>query len=295
MTIRDDTLGRTELAPDRPFYAPGLMLGAEDFTAEQLYHRARLARTLAYLHGGGTIAGLVISHRPASGTTEEQLRVGPGLAVDRLGRMIEVPRPWCLPLARWYAAQEEDVLDAAVFANVPITGEPDPAAVTPPPALTTTNVSGVVADVFIRFVNCDRAKTPAFQTGAFDALDAVVPARVRDAFDVTLAPRTDLLLPADPLGDLGGIADVPARRAAWRWRVLRAWREPGNWGDELVLTREPEHPTGVDPSSLFLGRIVIPADATAGAPTRRNEPVAVDNYARRFVPSGAALASWLGL
>jgi hypothetical protein len=53
---RADALEAAE-RPDRPFYATGVLLDAEDFLDEQTYHRGRLARALAYLHGTGTIAG----------------------------------------------------------------------------------------------------------------------------------------------------------------------------------------------------------------------------------------------
>jgi hypothetical protein len=40
--------------------------------------------------------------------------------------------------------------------------------------------NGVIADVFLNFVVCERGKTPAFASGPFDALDAIAPSRLRD-------------------------------------------------------------------------------------------------------------------
>ena len=77
-------------AAERPSYATGMLLDAQDFTDEQTYHRGRLARALASLTGGGTLAGLRVSHSPATGGPSprpEEIRVEPGLAVDRLGRL----------------------------------------------------------------------------------------------------------------------------------------------------------------------------------------------------------------
>ena len=37
----------------RPNYATGMLLGADDFAAEQIYHRNRLARALAFASGAG--------------------------------------------------------------------------------------------------------------------------------------------------------------------------------------------------------------------------------------------------
>ena len=88
--------------PDRVHYATGVLLAADDFLDEQDYHRGRLARTLAYLHGSGTVAGLRVEHHPAVEATdeaparEEELMVKAGLAIDRLGRLVEVPRDACI-------------------------------------------------------------------------------------------------------------------------------------------------------------------------------------------------------
>ena len=51
--------------PERAAYATGMLLDAQDFIDEQTYHRGRLARALALLAGGGTLAGLEVTHRPA--------------------------------------------------------------------------------------------------------------------------------------------------------------------------------------------------------------------------------------
>ena len=63
MTKEADSLPLPE-GPDRVHYATGVLLGAEDFRAEQDYHRARLARALAYAMGQGTLAGLEVIHEP---------------------------------------------------------------------------------------------------------------------------------------------------------------------------------------------------------------------------------------
>ena len=47
MSTRTDPLMDAELRPDRLHFATGVMLDREDFQAEQLYHRGRLARALA--------------------------------------------------------------------------------------------------------------------------------------------------------------------------------------------------------------------------------------------------------
>lgn len=60
MSTTTDTLSRQE-AVERVHYATGVMLGTEDFQAVQDYLRRRLARTLAYGSGHGTLVGLEVS------------------------------------------------------------------------------------------------------------------------------------------------------------------------------------------------------------------------------------------
>ncbi len=297
MSTPNDPLATAGIV-DRVNYATGLMLDAADFEEEQLYHRSRLARALTYLHGGGTVAGLRVSvdaERAAPGSaaeTTQQVMVAAGLAIDRLGRLIEVRKPLCIKLADWYAMQPADQLHAAVRA-VDLEVETDQAT---PPTMGSVNVAGVVADLFVSFVNCERGLTPAFRNGPFDATDAVVPSRVRDACRVTLVARRDGgPTPGDPYAAVAGIANAVERRQAYRWHTLDTWRGDGERDANGSLRPLPEHIAGQDPTALFLARIVIPATRVAGArPNRRDEAVRVDNYARRFVPSAVALASWIG-
>lgn len=273
--------------PDRVYYAEGVLLDASDFGAEQSYHRGRLARVLSYLHGSGTAAGLEVVWEeklepdddpdwPAG--REERLRVTPGLAVDRLGRLVEVGRDWCLRLQSWYDSREAAELNAAFDGDAGF----------------------VIADVFLRFVPCERGRTPAFASGPFDALDAAVPSRVRDAFDLELVPRKEVEppLPESPWDDLTA-GTVEQRRENLHNALLAAWREGTSFLDgQGNLLPEVEHPEGVDPSSVFLARVRIPAGPPPGQgkpPARTSAAVEVDNLGRRFVYPSGALAAWLGI
>jgi hypothetical protein len=306
----------TSTSPDRVFYAPGVLLAADDFQAEQLYHRSRLARVLAYLHGSGTAAGLWVYREPLpnpitaeDGPAEEadHLVVEPGLAVDRLGRLIEVPRRACLRLNRWFRSQPQDDL----FLN--------------------PSANGVIADVFIRFVICDRGKTPAFAAGPFDALDAVQPSRLRDGYELSLRPRQEdnpplpvspwqiqseapeepppeePAEPAEPTDippeptqvelrdqQAQAITDPDRRLQALRHNALfNAWREGTDQRDEAGLRPLPEHLPGQDLTELFLARLIIPAIASNGRIQRDfSRTVEIDNYSRLFVYPTSALAEW---
>ncbi len=271
--------------PDRVNYATGVLLGAEDFQAEQDYHRSRLARALAYAMGHGTLAGLEVIYEPeqAADATNparsERILTEPGLAIDRLGRMIEVVKPRCLKLTEWYEAQSPQLLRQAWH---DIGG------------LWTDSPSGVAADLFVRFVVCERGKTPAFASDAFDTFDSVTAARLRDGFEMELILRqeTNPPVPQPQWPDFGTDA------ANLRDAIYNAWREGSAYSTLQGIDPLPEHVPGQDTSSLFLARVLIPADqAPAGQrPARRTtETVEVRNDIRPFVVTANALVRWLNI
>jgi hypothetical protein len=291
-------------AAERPSYATGMLLDAQDFTAEQTYHRGRLARALASLTGGGTLAGLRVSHSPATtgpAARPEEIRVEPGLAIDRLGRLIEVPRPACLRLQVWFeaefAADGGDRLRRASYGDLDrflsdrAIAEAGTGDLPPIPA------RGVVADVFVHFIACARGLTPSFATGPFDALDAVAISRVRDAYELQIVSRDGLDdafdgLPA-PGPDLAGIADLSERRARLQDAILDSYPASGRAGSPGELDPLPEHPAGVDRTSVFVARVVVPV-GPADPPERAGNAVLIDGWRRRFVSSGLLVARWIG-
>ncbi|HEU4926243.1 MAG TPA: hypothetical protein VFT24_04310 [Vicinamibacterales bacterium] len=292
-------------AAERPSYSTGMLLDAQDFTDEQTYHRGRLARVLASLTAGGTLAGLRVSHGPATAAPNvhpEEIRVEPGLAIDRLGRLIEVPRPACLRLQNWFdaeaAADGGDRLRQGAYTNLNrflsarAIGEAGSQNRPPIPA------RGVVADVFLRFIACARGLSPSFATGPFEALDAVATSRVRDAYDLHLIVRQGLDdafngLPA-PGVDLAGIADLAERRARLQDAILDSYPASGRAGSPGELDPLPEHPAGVDRTAVFLARVVVPVGA-ANPPARAGTAVLVDGWRRRFIPSSLLVSRWIGV
>ena len=157
----------------------------------------------------------------------------------------------------------------------------------------------VVVDVFMRFVACERGKTPAFQSGPFDALDAVQPSRLRDGYEVTLVIREedDPQLPDTSWPDLGADGDPATRRRAFQDALL-SWQVDTNSWTKAGPAPLREHAAGQDTTALFLGRLVLPAtrSARASRPTRSpGAPVKVSNHSRAFVYGAAALAKWIGL
>ena len=296
MTVTDPLLDPL-LLPERLHYHTGVLLDREDFRAEQTYHRARLARLARFLHGYGTVAGLAVRHDPAVAPApgapghERRLLVSPGLAVDRFGRLIELPEAACIRLDTWFTHQAADPARASrlVAAIKPA----DPARVVDGVA----RPAGVIADVFLAFSPCEHGRTPAFDTGAYDALDATVAARLRDSWRLELVPRIedDPRAPQPLLPDPSGL-DAAQRLARLRQAKLdQVWVGAAQWStDRTAVALEPEHVPGHhDGTELFLARVAIPATVVDGAPVANGAAAAwVDNTARRFCFSTADLA-WL--
>ena len=278
MTVRDDTFNTVSRAR-RPAYANGMLLDEFDFIAEQTYHRRRLGLALSYLSGYGTIAGLAVTYDAG----EDEIRVAPGLAMDPLGRLIEVPSPHCLNVARWYQLAEEDSDTAGHLTQAFQTG-------------TGTSPDHVRAHVFASFRQCEQGKTPAFRTGNFDALDAVASARLLDAFELKLliGTRDQLTIPApfDP-------GPAPADRAARlselnRFKVEDAWREPpdGVEGEPRLEISPALLLPGQETTDVLIASLVIPAQD--GTPPQRNAAIdiTINSQQRPFSYSTAELF-WL--
>ncbi len=283
MSKQTDSLADVK-GPDRVHYQTGTLLNADDFLAEQNYHRGRLARALQYTAGSGTLAGLKVEHEAATDQREERIKLNPGLAIDRLGRMIEIPATLCMRLGKWYEQTQPGVLKQGWHAQN---------------ALWDGSVAGVTVDLFIKFIACERGKTPVFALGPFDSLDAVAAARIRDGYEAELIVRTEDQpgVPESPWQSLARVGE-DARPAAYREWVFSSWQE--NTQHQNIHGLEPltEHAAGKDYSALFLARLVIPADQSNNAdrPQRReNEAVQVNNDLRSFVMTPMALAGYLGI
>ncbi|MGE0028885.1 MAG: hypothetical protein AB7O78_06470 [Thermoleophilia bacterium] len=77
--------------PERNRYFAGRLLGAGDLQREQEYHRAAASRTAWAAMGWGVVAGLGLTVAP--GAQGPEVTVGPGLALDGMGREIVLPSP----------------------------------------------------------------------------------------------------------------------------------------------------------------------------------------------------------
>ena len=253
-----DAFGKAREARGRVFYATGVLHDAQHLDAEQLYDHRWLARALSYLHGSGTIAGLEVKWEKATGGRSERLVVKPGIALDRLGRIIEVPRDAYLPLDRWLDGQSDAHLIGAFKPSF----------------------QGVVADVFVRLVPGEPGQGDGYEVKLYLRQEPDPPPLPTPAWPVFT--RTD--------GARRELQD--AIFAAWH--EDGGDDDSSDQGGPKSL---PEHVLGQDPTSVFLARLVLPATlpATGGRPVRTAGEVVVDNRSRRFVYPPAALARWVGL
>lgn len=261
MATDTDTLANSP-QPVRVFYATGRMLGVEDFQAEQDYHRGRLARVLLQLLGTGTVSGLNVQTNLPAAAGKVEIQVTPGLALDRLGRMIDSPNKLCIRLEPWLKGKSDTELSDAFKDN-----------------------AAVVADVFVRFQACSRGKTPSYATqDDYDATDAFTANRLLDSFGMGLVLRSDAdpKLPADPWA---GLPAAPTPDDL-KNRILTG--DPAPPARSVELPRDP----GFDPTSVFLARLKIAA--TRAAPGQRPAmdltKIDIDNHARLFVYPPALVA-----
>ena len=261
----------------RVFYSTGRMLGVEDFQAEQDYHRGRLARALLSLHGTGTVIGLNVTSNQSADLSQLEIRVSPGIAIDRAGRILDVPVMVCIRPQAWLAGQtDSDVILAFKSGSL-------------------------VVDVFASFAACTRGKTPSFATqDDYDATDAFTANRLLDSFAMQLVLRTDAtpLLPKDPwlsagAVPTGGTSPTAAQVLALKQSVLAGTLTPATAAQEYPS----ENTKSFDTTSVFLARLLIAAtqaNATA-RPAVDLTKINIDNESRLFVLPSALMARWSGL
>lgn len=228
----------------------GTLLTQDHFRLEQLYHRSRLSRVLSMLHGYGTIAGLDVGFNPPAGGADVEIEVQPGVAADRLGRLLELRQRSCLTIATWFD-QTVETTDGLARINAGLRaaggGLPD----------------HVVADVYMSFAGCSRAPEPAFATGNADTLDGVQPSRVLEAARLSLLVRAqgDDRLPQSIVshavpGSPPTIDSIRDFKRLEGWNALQPDTEPFQLPSGSTVT---EHDVTVqNGTEVFLARLVLP-------------------------------------
>lgn len=220
----------------RVLYTHGLLLGVGEFRAEQGYFLNKLRGHNRALHGYGTVSGLRVELREET-PGEPELRVGAGLAIDPHGREICVESAQCARLNVWLSKRAEQ------GTLPPVTSPPTP----------------VTGYVVLCYRECQTDGVP-IPVGPCHSRDrSVVPSRVQDAFELSIAD-------APP-------AQVEHDAQRWLTELLQRVRiasEPGALTsadallDELrawLLGSPPEAALGSPPSDfvldpLFAGEIL---------------------------------------
>lgn len=275
--------------PSTVFNAPSAIVDSNSnvqvLTAKTPFTTAALPPVWNTAVGSTTIDGTT-SAWTCLGPSQLEIVVTAGLAVDRVGRMIEVPRTVCIFIQPWLDSQSVSDLTSAVHAG------------------------NLLVDVFATFVPCTRGVTPSFATqDDYDATDAFTANRLLDSFAMQLILRTDASpqLPSDPYQPdpwlsaetLPAAAITADLAKAMKLSVLGAVSGPS--ADNPFSSNGPtpaEFPPSVDLSSVFLARISIPATAAADPtkpPALNLSAIAIDNLSRLFLYPTSLIARAIGL
>lgn len=216
------------------------------------------------------------------GPSQLEIEVTPGMAVDRVGRMIEVPSTVCIRIKPWLANQALADLNSFL----------------------TSGSGSILVDVFATFVPCTRGVTPCFATqDDYAATDAFSPNRMLDSFAMQLVLRNDSdpKLPQDPWDAAGAIPTgsiTPAIAQSLKQSILSLNAGPASTPPFMATGIKPaEIPPGFDASSVFLARISIPATegASGEPPNYTLSGIVIDNLSRLFLYPASLVARSIGL
>jgi len=273
--------------PNAPFPSPSAIIDSNNniqiLNGSAAFTSGPVAPVWSTAIGSTTLDGNPpISAWTCVGPAQLEIEVTPGMAVDRVGRMIEVPRTVCIRIQLWLANQALADLNSFV-----------------------TSGSGLVLiDVFATYVACTRGVTPCFATqDDYSATDAFSANRMLDSFAMRLVLRNDsgAGLPKDPWNAAGPVpssAITPDIAKSLKQSILAASAGPGATPPFAGSGPTPtEIPPGFDASSVFLARISIPATAGASGepPNFDLNGIIIDNLARLFLYPAALVARSIGL
>ena len=274
-------------------YEAGVMVGVEAMRAEQDYLLRRLARLQRFLLGRGTLYGLAVQvgdeTRP-DGKTGATLEVGPGQAIDGLGREVLVHEGYVVPLTAWIAAQTATALAEARVGTA------------------------LHLLVTLRAQESPRGFQPALGGGLNIGTDPVVTSRVADGFLLELLPEPPPQggthapdAPADALAAWMPDGKAPAaappaltKREEDFLKTLPDKALAKRLARQAHLLRQaPPDPCRAAPDRLAclaaaaripLARVTVTMDAPTGAPIAPSK-VSVNNLVRLFVLPLPLLAS----
>lgn len=237
--------------PERLNYENGILLDEKDFKDEQTYFRGRLSRALAFLHGSGTVAGLEVVETQLQ---SHVIMVRPGLAIDPIGRLIELPVSYCIRAPEWFATQDEQSLQES-YAN--------------------SGINAVVVDLFVKFNVCGRGMTPYFGVGNTEGTDAFTHERLLDgvSFEMEIRTETDPNKPTpDPFHGLPPIDDPATLSLGDALKIIRNHKYTA-WNEDML--------NGEEDTQVLLSRIQLPSTESPMA-YDTNGQIVFDDSVRLF-------------
>ena len=207
------------------------------------------------------------------------LKINAGLAIDRIGRLIELDVPYCLRAEEWFKTQ--------------LKNNPDQLKSSYESSDVGDGNKAVVADLFIKFQVCESGMTPSFGIGNVEATDAFTHARLRDgvAFELILRtmPEADKPKPTPPtdgLPDLDSDPPIPPMTFEEGLNEVRLFKENNAWREtelynevDVRINGGREHAAHQNGTELLIARIRFPATDN---PMRydTNGDIGIDNSLR---------------
>ncbi len=174
-TISNCGCGSTDISrcggslPDQPEcainYHFGMLLGVDDFRAEQGFHVGQHRRHQHVLHGWGVVYGFGVAFL----ADRQEIRVEPGHAIDRRGRDLVIGTAQCLGLPAWWEQQRQ----TDVFADIPNKDD-----------------ATFDADVLLCYRTCLSRPVPAIADPCAEQAADIAYSRICEQAQLTLVRRT---------------------------------------------------------------------------------------------------------
>jgi competence ComEA-like helix-hairpin-helix protein len=190
------SLTNTPLDPwKRVRYSQGLVLGVDEFLQEELYLTERDRLHQRALHGYGVVYGLEVYWN----SSDRQVHVSPGLAVDAHGQDICISLEQCADLDAWLSRRAAEIVT-------------DPQ--NPPHTLS--------AYVTLCYRQCETDKVPVPGEPCRTDVEGIVASRIADDFELKLTLQAPPQLEEDIVrrfGDLLGRFEIRADAASYLSRA----------------------------------------------------------------------------
>jgi hypothetical protein len=240
-------------------YTFGLVLGVEEFQQEQTYFLAKDHSHNRVLHGYGTAYGLAVSI-DNGGTSNVEVKVACGKALNPKGQEIHVPRTMCARINDWLAKYQSALQE--IYGAPPLT---------------------LSISVVLCYRECQTDQVPVPGEPCRTQEDAMAPSHIADSFELKLCLDSEVL----PLSPPATLASLPAglclRPKQDEEEAVRAFRQL--FSQIQVSTTEPSSAyltqDQLDALVLQLSSPATLASPPTSGPTLWVHPADVSDFVRR--------------